>query len=228
MSNQKHIIISLGGSLIVPDDIDSVFIKAFISLISDYVKNGFRFVIITGGGRVCRRYQDALKKISTPSNNTLDWLGIYSTRLNAEFLRIAFGEIAHDEIIIDPNFVPNTEKPIIIGAGWKPGWSTDYVAVLIAKQVNALSVVNLSNIDYAYTKDPRKFSDAVPIKSTTWKEFRTLLPKEWDPGLNAPFDPIAAEEAESIGLQVAIMNGANISNLKNYFDDSDFVGTVVN
>jgi hypothetical protein len=63
-------------------------------------------------------------------------------------------------------------------------------------------------------KDPKKFPDAKIIKESSWADFRKILPTEWDPGLNAPFDPIAAKKAEELGLEVVIMNGKNIENLK--------------
>lgn len=227
MEKKEHIIISLGGSLIIPEEVDTAFLKEFISMIKGYVEKGFRFVIITGGGKLCRKYQKALGNLIAPDQSDLDWLGIYTTRLNSEFMRLAFGYLAYSDIIIDPNIVPKTDKPVILGAGWKPGWSTDYDAVVVAEQLGAKKVINLSNIDYAYDKDPKAFPDAVKIEQSSWPDFRALLPKEWDPGLNAPFDPIAAERAESLGLEVVIMNGKNIDNLKKYLDGEVFVGTVI-
>ena len=69
------------------------------------------------------------------------------------------------------------DKPIILGEV-KPGFSTDLDAVLIAKQLNSKKIINLSNIDYAYDKDPNKFIDAKKIESITWKEYRELIPSE--------------------------------------------------
>jgi uridylate kinase len=227
MLDKKHIIISLGGSLIIPDEVDSSFLREFIGTIKEYVKNGYKFVIITGGGRLCRRYQHAFEDIEDTSNEQLDWLGIHSTRFNAEFVRLLFGDLAHNEIILNPNIIPETDKPIILGGGWKPGWSTDYDAVIIAKILESEKVINLSNIDYAYDKDPKQYPDAKPIKNISWEDFRAFFPKEWDPGLNAPFDPIAAKEAEELGVEVAIMNGKNIDNFKKYLDGGEFVGTVI-
>ena len=56
MDKKEHIIISLGGSLIIPEEVDTVFLKEFIRMIKDYVAQGFHFVIITGGGKICRKY----------------------------------------------------------------------------------------------------------------------------------------------------------------------------
>ena len=225
--NEEKIVISLGGSLIVPEKIDIDFVSKFVSLIKDYVSKGFKFVIITGGGKICRDYNDAAKKVTTPTKNDLDWLGIATTRLNSEFLRISFGNLAFDKIIMDPDLIPNTDKPILLGAGWKPGNSSDLAAIHCAISVGAKKVINLSNIDYVYDKDPKKYNDAKIIKEISWKDFIALLPKVWEPGLNMPFDPIAAKKAESKTIEVAILNGENISNLGQYLNGGDFVGTKI-
>lgn len=227
MEKKDYIIISLGGSLIVPDGVDIEFLKCFTDNIKDYVEKGFQFVIITGGGRTARTYIEALKGVTNPSDVDLDWIGIASTRINAELLRVSFGSIAHDAIILNPDETPNTDKPVIVGGGWKPGNSSDLAAVHIAKVIGAKKLINLSNIDYVYDKDPKKFSDAIKIEESNWTNFRKVLPLSWKPGLSAPFDPVAAEEAETLGLEIVIMNGKNIENLKNYLDGEEFVGTVI-
>ena len=140
---EEIIVISLGGSLIVPEKIDTDFLRDFKSLIISHVKQNKKFVIITGGGKICRKYQDAGKKISDLSNEDMDWLGIFSTRLNAKFLKILFGDLAESEIILDPTLPINLTKSIVIGGGWKPGWSTDYVAVILGKQLHAKKIIKI-------------------------------------------------------------------------------------
>lgn len=222
---EERIVISLGGSLIVPDEIDVEFILKFVSLIKKYTSKGFKFAIITGGGKICRRYNEAAEKIVTPSKSDLDWLGIAATRLNSELIRISFGDLAFDKVILDPNLVPKTDKSIILGGGWKPGNSSDLAAIQCAISLGAKKVINLSNIDYVYDKDPKKYNDAVKIENISWADLRRLLPKEWDPGLSAPFDPIAAEKAESMGIEVDILNGRNISSLEKCLNGDTFLGT---
>lgn len=224
---QSPTIISLGGSLVVPDAIDTAFISAFKKLIDTRVAEGQSFIIIVGGGKIARRYQEGARALGIAGQNELDWVGIYATRLNAELLRVVFGDSAYSEIITDPSFLPNVKTPIAIGAGWKPGWSTDFDSVEMASTVGAKRVINLSNIDYAYDKDPREFPDAKKIEKTNWKEFRKILPAEWSPGVNAPFDPVAAKRAEELGLEVAIMNGKNLANLEQYLSGGEFKGTVI-
>jgi uridylate kinase len=224
----EYVVVSVGGSLIVPDEIDTNFLHQFRDLINQEVEKGKSFFIITGGGKTARRYQVAAREVRGDlQREDLDWIGIHSTRLNAHLLRTLFSEHAQARIIKNPTRRVSARAPIVIGAGWKPGWSTDYCAVLAAKHLGAKKLVNLSNIDYVYTKDPNKFPDAQKIEKTNWKDFRAIIPDHWDPGLSSPFDPVAAKEAESLGLEVAIINGKNFSEFKNYIDGKPFAGTTI-
>jgi uridylate kinase len=220
-------IISLGGSLIVPDDVDSVFLSGFKNLLEKEIKNGKEFVVITGGGKICRRYQAAGKAIANLSKDELDWIGVYALSFNAEFVRILFGSLAHSEVVKEPDGLKTVKKPIVIGGANGIGCSTDYDAVLFAKVAGAKRLVNLSNIDFVYDKDPRKYPDAKKIEKISWRDFRKIIPAEWSPRANAPFDPVASREAEKLGLEVAIMNGKNLENFKNYLDGEAFIGSVI-
>ncbi|MEI8130433.1 MAG: UMP kinase [bacterium] len=227
MENISWTVISLGGSLICPDRVDGDYVSAISTLIRTRAQKGERFAIITGGGKLCREYQDALRKAHTPSNDELDWLGIYTTRYNAELLRLAIGDVVEPAIYLDPRELSLTGRSVLVGGGYEPGHSSDGAAVTLAKSLGAKKVINLSNIDYVYTADPRKDATATPIKTSSWDDFRKLLPETWDPGFNAPFDPIAAKMAQELGLEVAVMNGKNLENLSAYLDGKEFVGTVI-
>lgn len=224
----ETIIISLGGSLIIPDTIDTNFLKAFKDLILSHVVKGKKFVIIAGGGKLCRRYNDAAKEITNPTNEDLDWLGIASLRLNAELLRVMFGEFSYKEVVVNLTETFPFNKPIVVGSAFKPGWSSDWNAVEAAKTVGAKKVINLSNTDYVYDSDPKINPNAKKIEKISWEDYRALIPKEWNPGLNSPFDPIASKNAEEEGIEVIIMNGKPIDNLANYLDGKKFLGTVIN
>ncbi len=224
---EEIIVISLGGSLIIPEAIDTEFLKDFRNLILAQAATGKKFVIIAGGGKICRKYQDAAKQLINPSSADLDWLGIYSTRFNAEFLKILFGDLAEDKIILDPTLPVKLTKSVIVGGGWKPGWSTDYDAVILGKQLGAKKVINLSNIDHVYDSDPKTNSNAKKIEQISWADYQVLIPKEWNPGLNSPFDPIASKAAQEAGITVAIMNGKPITNLANYLNGEKFLGTTI-
>jgi uridylate kinase len=224
---RERIVLSVGGSLIVPDAIDTDFLTRFKAVVLEKVQHGFTFSIIAGGGKTARRYQDAAHAVTPLSQHDLDWLGIHTTRLNAQLLRNVFAGYAHAHVVKNPTIDIEADEPIIIAAGWKPGFSTDYDAVLVAKNLGATRLVNLSNIDYVYTADPKKNPDAKKIEKISWADFRKLIPEKWDPGLSSPFDPVAAKEAEALGLEVAIINGGHLDQFSNYLDGKPFVGTVI-
>jgi uridylate kinase len=224
---KKLFVISLGGSLINPGEVDTEFLKKFRVLVLSQVKKGSRFILITGGGKLCRNFQEALEGIAKPTSNDLDWIGISSTWLHADLVRLMFAGISHPTIIKDPNKKVAFNQKILVAGGWMPGRSTDDDAVRLAKVYGAKTVINLSNINYVYTKDPRKFKDAKVIKEISWKNFRKIVGKKWDPGKNLPFDPTAAKLAEKLKLKVIIANGKNLKNLRNILRNKKFKGTII-
>lgn len=228
MSTHETVVMSVGGSLIVPDAIDTHFLSSLKSLIEEQITvHERRFIIIAGGGRTARRYQDAAASVSELDPEDLDWMGIHATRLNGHLLRTIFRDIAHPVMITNPDEIMDIPKStsLVIAAGYRPGASTDLRAVQIAVNVGAVKVMNLSNIDYVYTDDPRKNPDAQKIESMCWPDFIKLIPTEWHPGLSSPFDPVAARAAQSHGLEVTIINGERMEEIERYLEGEAFIGT---
>lgn len=218
-------IISLGGSIIVPDEVDTDFLSAFRSLILEYISKGNRAAIVTGGGSVCRKYIAAAKKITATGDYDLDLIGIASTKLNAELVRAIFGSLAYEKVINNPNLPIKTNKKIIIGSGWKPGCSSDLDAVLLAKNLRAKTLVNLTNVKYIYDKDPRANPDARPFRALSWQEMQKLVGTKWVPGKNVPFDPKATKLASKLKLTVVVMSGMN--NLSGFLANGNYEGTII-
>jgi uridylate kinase len=221
-------VLSLGGSVVVPEAIDTEYLKEFKQFIERRTDQGDRFILTVGGGKTARNYQAAAERISGVDDEERDWLGIHATRLNAHLLRTIFKGKAHPLIAKDfDEPLPDFSEPILVGAGWKPGWSTDYIAVLLAERYQARSVLNLSNIDYVYAQDPRENPDAQRYDQLSWAQLREIVGDEWSPGLSAPFDPIASKRAESLELNVVILNGRKIANMEAFFQGQPFEGTTI-
>lgn len=208
-----------------PGDIDLGFLKNFKHTLQKYLSEK-RFFIIVGGGKPARVYQKALLEFGAKSNDR-DWIGINITRLNAEVIKQMFSGNCYPKIIVDPNKKVKTTKDIIVGAGWKPGWSTDYDAVLIAKNHGVKTIINLTNIDYVYDKNPSQFPDAKPLKEIDWKSFERIVGDKWNPGLSMPFDPRASKLAASLKLKVITINGKNLERLEDFLNNKPFIGTTI-
>ena len=219
---------SVGGSLLVPNEVDSLFLRDFLKLIQSEIRKGRRFILITGGGKVCRQYQAALKEVvSSASVTELDWLGIAVTHLNARLVQLAFGKLAHRMIVTDASKRTNFKEKVLVAGGWKPGRSTDDDAVRLAKIYGAKTVINLSNVDYIYNSDPRTHSDAKKIERLSWVQYRKMFGSKWSPGAHIPFDPVASRLAQQNKATVVFLNGANLANVKSYLDGGPFVGSVI-
>ena len=221
-------IISLGGSLIsTKEGIDVEFLREFREAIIKQIAKGSKFVLIVGGGQAARDSITAANEIVELNNDQKDYIGIAATRLNACIVRNIFLEYANSKLTYDPRDDIDFEKPIVVSGGWKPGHSTDYVAAYLAERFEVSTIINLSNIDYAYTDDPNKNPDAEIIKQTSWAEFQKIVGTKWEPGLNAPFDPIASIKCNETSTRVIICHGKKISNWEKIFSDEEFKGTVI-
>ncbi|MBI5122247.1 UMP kinase [Candidatus Roizmanbacteria bacterium] len=227
---EPPIVISVGGSLIVPNGgIDTNFLIKLNHLIREEVAKGKRFLLVAGGGKIARHYRDAGRAvIGNVTDEDLDWLSIHTTRLNAHLLRTIFQDIANPRIIENYDHkLEDWQQPLAIGAGWKPGWSTDYDAVILARDYGANIIINMSNIDWVYDKDPAKFKEAKPLKKVTWDEMEKLVGNKWSPGFNTPFDPIATKLAKKLKLTVVIANGNDLMNIQKIINKDSFKGTVI-
>jgi uridylate kinase len=223
-------VISLGGSLIAPDKVDRDFIKRFYSLISRYINEDLKrkIILVCGGGRLAREYQEAYREItgkSTPQAE--DWIGITATKLNAELLKHIFARYCQNNVIDNLSIIPEFFGRILIASGWKPGFSTDYDAVLLAEHFSAREVINLSDIPKLYTADPKINPDATPLDRVSWDEFKKIAGGAWIPGKNIPFDPVASEKAAELGLRVIVASGKNIENTGKILNNESFEGTVI-
>ncbi|MDO8658100.1 MAG: UMP kinase [Candidatus Levybacteria bacterium] len=227
----EKFVISLGGSLIVPNGgIDKDFLIKFNVFLRKQLTDDKKrqFFLIVGGGATARHYRDGAEEVlgHEIAREDLDWLGIHSTRLNAHLIRTIFRDVAHPYILKHYEIIRKVEEQVVIGSGWKPGWSTDFCAIMACEDYNVKTVINLSNIKQVYNKDPEKFKDAKPIDKISWSDFRKIVGNEWVPGMHAPFDPVAAKRAEENGVKVVVLNN-NFDNLEKYFKNEPFVGTVI-
>ena len=224
----KIIIISLGGSIIIPGKIQVEFLKKFKEFILKFLKNDYRFIIVAGGGAIARNYQDAAAKISEVSDEDKDWLGIHATRFNAHLLRTIFKKEAYPVVLDSPHKEMNGERyKLFIASGWRPGWSTDYDAILLAQRFKANKIINASNITYVHEKDIALHPTAKPIKEITWQDYRKLISAQWKPGLSAPFDPVAAQAAQEFKMTVIVTKGTDLENLANIIENKPFKGTLI-
>lgn len=245
----KTVVVALGGSIVYPKGIDIGYLKRFKRLIEKFLKNGIcprakrgsggstrndqrcgaavKFVIVVGGGQLARVFQNAAHEVAPVPNEDKDWIGIHSTRLNAHLLRTIFRKVA-DPIIIDSRHkIKNLKYPVTIASGWRPGWSTDFVAAAIANDFGIPEFVVAGKPAYVYDKDPYLHKDARPFEKISWKKYCKLIPAKWIPGSHAPVDPVAARLGLSEDIKAVIVNGKNLNNFGKLLSGKEFRGTII-
>ncbi len=223
-------VLSVGGSIISPEGVDTAFIKEFRKAVMGYLNENpqAKLIMVTGGGYPARLYQNGYKAVCEDVADTeLDEIGIAATRLNGALMKAVFADECEDEVVTNPTADIPFSGRILIAAGWKPGFSSDTDAVYLAKKFGADTVINLSNIKKVYTADPALNPDATPIDTISWEDFRKIVGDTWTPGKNLPFDPIASREAQEGKLKVICADGRNIENTLHILEGREFTGTVI-
>ncbi|AGT44670.1 UMP kinase [Treponema pedis] len=227
-------VLSVGGSIVAPDKPDTDFLNKFAKSIRNWLAkdSSRKLIMVIGGGGPARVYQNAYNEIAAlsggnVSNDEADWIGISATRLNAQLVKAVFSDLCPNPVVYDPTAVEVFAGQVLIAAGWKPGFSTDNDAVLLAERFSGKTVVNLSNIAKVYTDDPKTNPEASPIDSISWADFIKIVGTEWVPGKNSPFDPVASLRAQKAGIKVICASGKDIENLENILNDKPFNGTVI-
>nr|QQK87138.1 uridylate kinase [Treponema denticola] len=227
-------VLSVGGSIVAPDKPDFDFLDKFSKTIRNWLlqDSSRKIIMVIGGGAPARDYQNAYRKVcdlrkAPAKNDEADWIGIMATRLNAQLVKAVFEDLCPNPVVYDPTTVDMFGGQILVAAGWKPGFSTDNDAVVLAERFSGNLVVNLSSIAKVYTDDPKKNPEARPIDSISWEDFIKIVGTEWVPGKNTPFDPIASQRAQKAGIKVICAAGKDIENLENILNGKDFKGTVI-
>jgi len=225
----KILVFSLGGSLVVPESgIDVSFLKkirkGFLSLLN--LKEVKQIIIMVGGGKTSRDYMNAAKKIDNLERGEIDQLGIMSTKLNAELVKLFLKPKVYHKVLKNPKNLPKEEE-IIIASGWKPGNSSDLNTILWALKAGVDTVYNLTDVDFVYDKDPDKFPDAKPLERVSWQEFKKIIGGKWEPGLSTPFGPVACQKAQKHNMRVVVLKGEDYKNLKKCIQGKDFKGTLI-
>ncbi|MDR1637213.1 MAG: UMP kinase [Treponema sp.] len=230
MADPSVVVMSLGGSVVAPQGVDEAYLKDLLALVGRLLGEDERrrFIFVVGGGGPARAWQKAYRNLaSRASDGEADWIGVMATRLNAQLVKALMGEWCGQDVVTDPTQAGPLTDRVLVASGWKPGFSSDYDAVILAERFRASLVINLSNIDRVYTDDPRKNPKAKPIDSISWADFRAMVGDEWVPGKNVPFDPVASRHAEKIGLKVICAAGKDLRNLENILRGREFLGTVI-
>ncbi|MDY0224081.1 MAG: UMP kinase [Candidatus Methanomethylophilaceae archaeon] len=226
--NKEKVVVSIGGSILIPDNNDSFYIKRLSNLVEEVVKE-VELVIVVGGGKIARYYTITASELGADTYQQ-DMLGIGTTRLNAELLALALGNLSSTDIPFTAEDAASRSKPgkVIVMGGTNPGHTTDAVAAMVAKCMKADRVVNATSVDAVYSDDPKKNPDAKKFSNLTITELGNLIYKDHGAGKSSVFDPLGIKIAAEEKIDILIVSGRDLDDLKNAILGKKIKGTFIN
>ena len=221
----ESIVISIGGSVILSDDVHTLYFKNLVNLLEKLSKT-FKIYIIVGGGKTARTYIRLGRELRF-DEKTLDDIGIEVTRVNAKLLANIIG-ISNKNIPHTTSEAKKLNNSIVVMGGTTPGHSTDMVGAELAEKVNASKFVIATNVDGVYDKDPNKFRDAKQIKEISIKQLIDEHGTNWGTaGKNVVIDGPALEIINRAKIPTFVLNGKKLNQLERAITNQSFNGTII-
>ena len=225
---KKIMVISLGGSLIVPEKINFRFLYNFKKTLEKHYRN-YKFVIVCGGGTIARKYISALEKEGS-SKKELSIAGIRATRMNALFMMQFFGKEANESLPRNmeevKNHLPKNEVVICGALRYSSKSTSDTTAAYLANFLRT-NFINMTNVQGLYTDNPKKNPKAKFIPKISWKDFgKKALKIKYKAGQNFVLDQSAAVLIRKHKIKTYIL-GENLENLDNLLKNKKFTGTTI-
>ena len=226
--SQDIVVISIGGSILIPDQNDSVYIGKLAEMLKK-ASEKVRVCVVCGGGKIARYYTVTGRELGGKEYD-LDMLGIGCTRLNAGLLELALGDKSSVDIPLDVKTAADKFRQggIVVMGGTEPGHTTDAVATMLACELGAKRVINATSVDAVYSDDPRKNPDAVRYDKLTIDELDALVYKDHGAGKSSVFDPLGVQIAKKEKIDIQMVDGRNLAELEKAILGQPFSGTYIN
>lgn len=222
---KEILIISLGGSIIVPDKVDYDFLYKFKKIILREAKQR-KIFICTGGGKTARNYINALEREKL-SKHERDLIGIEATRLNAKLVSSFLSGNQQIPFTLQEVGKMIKKRKIVVCGGLKKGVTSDGTTAEIAKYLNAKTLINVTNVKGLYDKDPKKYPNAKFIPNISYKEFANIMKKiKEKPGQHFILDSLATKIIQKSKIKTIIL-GKNLENFENFIKGKKFIGTII-
>ena len=221
----QTIVISMGGSVLFPENIDERFFEKLIKLFEKLSKK-YKIYLIVGGGKTARKYIKLGRTLGL-NEIKLDEIGIKVTRINAEILANLLGN-SNQKIPYTTDEAKKMTDEIVIMGGTTPGHSTDMVGAELAQKTHSSKFIIATNVDGIYDKDPNEFSDAKKYDEITIDELIKKYGTNWESaGKNMVIDGPALGIIKREKIPTYVLNGNNLDELEKAITNQKFTGTKI-
>lgn len=223
-------VLKIGGSLLY-DEAGNILtdrIKRYAGVVKNTVKEGHQLIIVVGGGKPARAFINAARELGA-SEAQCDWFGIKLARHNAELFIAALGDVAYPKVVesLDELETSSCIGRVVLMGGLVPGQSTNAAAALAAELVRADRLLNATNVDGVYDRDPKK-SGAKKLDTLSVDQLRTILAGSGArAGEYELFDSVAIRVVERSKIETVIFDGTDPDNLLRLFKGKKVGSTIV-
>ncbi|NLL94872.1 MAG: UMP kinase [Thermoplasmatales archaeon] len=223
----EKVVVSIGGSVLVPGKDDAAYIKSLAGMLGSVSKKTV-LAVVCGGGKVARYYSKTGGELGGTVDQ-LDEMGIAVTRINASLLRIALGDTAANGAPTTAGECAGIMGPgkVAVMGGTAPGHTTDAVAAMVAREIGADRIVNASNVDAVYDCDPRTNPGARRMDRMTIKELSDIVYDEHEACKSSVFDPLGCTIAMEEGIDLVMVDGRDLAELENAILGKPVKGTFI-
>lgn len=228
----RRILLKLSGESLAKENgtgIDFEKVLSIAEVIKEVVDTDVEIGIVVGGGNFWRGRSNTMM-----DSCTSDHIGMLATAMNALAVGDALLQVGCDARVMTSVEMKEIAEPyvrdkalknfskkrvVVFGCGTgSPFFSTDTAAALRAAEIRADIILKATNVDYVYTKDPRKYDDYEIIKETSH--------------LNVIKEKLRVMDLTAISLcmdnniPIRIFNLNNLDNLKKALLGED-IGTII-
>jgi len=221
------VVIKLTGS-IFPSKLNIDRISGYVELFRGLKNEGYKIVVVAGGGEQARKYIDAARMMGA-SEVSCDLIGINVARLNARLLIAGLREDAYSEPpidVIELRKAFESGKIVVLG-GLQPGQSTNAVGIISAEAIEADLFINTTDVEGVFSEDPKKKQDAKLLRQISADEIlRIALSYSVVAGSYKLFDPVAAKMVKRSGIPTRIIDGRTPDNIRRVVHGEE-LGTLI-
>ena len=107
-----------------------------------------------------------------------------------------------------------SDGKIVVMGGLKPGITTDAVAALVAEHVGGELLVKGTDQAGIYSKDPRKYPDAVKLDHLSFDDLQGVFSQsKHEAGMHQIIDPEAVKVLKRERVKLVVVNGFEPENI---------------
>ncbi|MFW9831565.1 MAG: UMP kinase [Candidatus Thorarchaeota archaeon] len=211
------LVIKIGGSLLFDQNHNfklSQFAN-YAQVIRQLVNQNHNIILVIGGGILAKTLVERGKALGA-NRDAQDNLGIAATRVCAQLMITALNDITYPTPITSEEELMHLQDNgrLLVLGGLQPGQSTNAVAARVAELTNSEILINLTDVDGVYDKDPKESPDAKLLHELSLNQLGKIVASlASDPGTYPLFDKRALGIVERAKVEIWFINGTDAENL---------------